>query len=170
MAFPTRWGPRSISHIHHALPRIKSFLGTLLPGGELDQEFVLLQGGLSESDAHLDGPLRSLIAATCEAAGSADFGVVLGLGMDRGTEVLVRALREDVYEGGGEDYNEETGSGLERASVRLAAVLPAVARWAHVAVHGMPNELIEVRVYSIYLRVFRFPLEADGVVLMAGAE
>lgn len=68
--------------------------------------------------------------------------------MDRGTEALVRALREDVYEGGegGGEYGGMGGSGLERASVRLAAVLPSVARWAHVAVHGMPNELIEVRV------------------------
>lgn len=115
-----------------------NFLGTLIPGGEPDQEFVLLQGGLSPADAHLDAPLRGLIRSACEYISSADFNVVLRVCMDRGSDVLMRGLREEVF-----DEREEVGEEGEAETVRLAAVLPAVARWAHLAVNGIPNEVVE---------------------------
>lgn len=134
----------------------RSFLSTLLPAGEADQEFVLLQGGLASHHAHVDRTLRSLLNETRSFISSADFGVVLGLCLDRGTETLIGGLRDNVYEHqhthtqtqirigeerGGEEVEVE-GAG---AKVRLAALLPAVARWSHLAVNGMPNELVEVR-------------------------
>lgn len=134
-----------------------SFLSTLLPAGEADQEFVLLQGGLASHHAHVDRTLRSLLNETRSFISSADFGVVLGLCLDRGTETLIGGLRDNVYEHqythtpirigegrGGEEGEEEDGEGAG-AKVRLAALLPAVARWSHLAVNGMPNELVEVR-------------------------
>jgi peroxin-3 len=113
-------------------------LGTLIPGGELDQEFVLLQGGLPSQDAHVDPPLRSLIVSTCQYVSSADFGVVLRVCLDRGTDILIRGLREEVYE------SEQDGRVGQLEKVRLAAMLPAVARWSHLATNGIPNELVEV--------------------------
>jgi len=116
-----------------------NFLGALIPGGELDQEFVLLQGGLSSQDAHIDASLRSLIRSTCLHISSADFGVVLHVCLDRGTDILIRGLREEVFGGG-----QGGGMGhLEGETVRLAAMLPAVTRWSHLAVNGIPNELVE---------------------------
>lgn len=71
---------------------------------------------------------------------SADFGVVLRVCLDRGADVLIRGLREEVYWGEQDDSVDQP----EKGTVRLAAVLPAVARWSHLAVNGIPNELIEV--------------------------
>jgi peroxin-3 len=120
---------------------ICSFLGTLLPAGELDQEFVLLQGGLSSADARLDPVTRSLIKETVTYVTSADFGTVFGACLDRVTDILIQGLREGVFEGGQEDDDSK----VEKHSVRLAAMLPAVARWSHLAVNGIPNPLVEVR-------------------------
>ena len=116
-------------------------MGTLIPGGELDQEFVLAQGGLPSHDAHIDPPLRSLIRSACEYASSADFAVVLRVCLDRGTDFLIHGLRKEVFGG-----RQDGGIGLsEGDTVRLAAMLPAVARWSHLAVNSIPNELVEVR-------------------------
>lgn len=61
--------------------------------------------------------------------------------VDNGVDVLLRNLREEVYEVG---VGSESGR-FEEASVRFANCLPVIARWAHLAVNGMPNELVEVR-------------------------
>ncbi|KAF8336873.1 Peroxin-3 [Cantharellus anzutake] len=129
-----------------------NFLRALLPPSshsDHETEFVLLQGGLSSHDAYIDPMLRALLDETSAFASSADFGVVLGVAIERGVEALMRNLRENVYgmgshEGGG-DY-DESGRGVEERAekVRLAAILPGVSRWAHLAVNGIPNELVEV--------------------------
>lgn len=113
----------------------------MLPGSDLDQEFVLLQGGLSSADARLDPPTRSLIEDTISFVNSAEFNTVFGACLDRGTEVLIKGLREGVFEGG----QEADDGKLETDGVRLAAMLPGVARWSHLAVNGFPNLLVEVR-------------------------
>lgn len=32
--------------------------------------------------------------------------------------------------------------------LRLAALLPGLARWSHLAINGLPNELVDVRVFK----------------------
>lgn len=104
---------------------------------------MLLQGGLSSADARLDVPTRSLIEDTISFINSDEFNTVFGVCLDRGTDVLIQGLREGVFEGG----QEEDDGKLETDGVRLAAMLPAVARWSHLAVNGIPNELVEVRFF-----------------------
>ncbi|KAF8310422.1 hypothetical protein DL93DRAFT_2084612 [Clavulina sp. PMI_390] len=140
--------------------RTVNFLGTLIPGGELDQEFVLLQGGIPSSSAHIDAKtspgLRSLIASACAYVSSADFGVVLGACVDRASRVLVRGVGEEVFDVGGDGSTSGwRGRGIVELQegdedeedrprkVRLAAMLPAVTRWSHLAVSGIPNEVLE---------------------------
>jgi hypothetical protein len=44
------------------------------------------------------------------------------------------------------EFGETTSTGVdnESAKVKLAALLPGVARWTHLALNGVPNEIIEV--------------------------
>lgn len=128
-----------------SLDNHQSFLGTLLPGGELDQEFVLLQGGLSAHSAHLTPSLRSLISSTCEHINSGDFNVVMEKGVEKGVDGLVRFLREEVFESGSDVGTE--GGRFELERVRLANCLPVIGRWAHLTVNGMPNEFVEVSIH-----------------------
>ena len=122
-----------------------SFLKTLVPLNEMDQEFVLLQGGLASHHAHIDEPLRSLLSETSTFVSSADFGIVLGLCLDRGTAMFLDGLRESVFGMG--DHGQKIEFDEQSSTVRFAALLPAVARWSHLAVNGIPNELIEVRFF-----------------------
>jgi len=68
--------------------------GSAHPRGEPDQEFVLLQRGLLFQDAHIEPSLCSLIRSTCLHI--SDFGVVLH---DRGTDILIGGIREEVFGG-----------------------------------------------------------------------
>jgi len=118
-----------------------NFLGSLVPLNEMDQAFVLLQGGLASHHAHIDVPLRSLLSETSVFVSSADFGIVLGLCLDRGTAMFLDGLRKSAFGMG--DHGQKIEFDEQSPTVRFAALLPAVARWSHLAVNGIPNELIE---------------------------
>ena len=72
--------------------------GSAHPCGELDQEFVLLQRGLLSQDAHIDASLCSLIRSTCLHVSSAILGS-FSSGLDRGTDILIGGIREEVFGG-----------------------------------------------------------------------
>lgn len=66
------------------------------------------------------------------------FARVLECCLDRETEVLFDGLNRGVFaEGGGEDGEPE--------KLRLASLLPGLARWSHLALDTVPNELVDVR-------------------------
>jgi peroxin-3 len=120
-----------------------------VPLNEMDQAFVLLQGGLASHHAHIDAPLRSLLSETSVFVSSADFGIVLGVCLDRGTAMFLDGLRKSAFGMG--DHGQKIEFDEQSPTVRFAALLPAVARWSHLAVNGIPNELIEVRSFRVYL-------------------
>jgi hypothetical protein len=77
---------------------------------------------VSSQDAHIDSPLYSLIRSGSQYASSADLGVVLLVCLDRGPGVLVRGLREEMYQGW-----QDGGVGqLGKGTVRLATMLPTL--------------------------------------------
>jgi hypothetical protein len=50
------------------------------------------------------------------------------------------------------EFGEGTGTGDgEGEKVKLAALLPGVARWTHLALNGVPNEIIEASALFIAL-------------------
>lgn len=76
---------------------------------------------------------------------------MLEAGLDKATEVLFQGLEKNVFGGsssGWEDPNSALGLTPE-PRVRLAGMLPGLARWCHLALEGLPNELIDVRVSKL---------------------
>lgn len=56
---------------------------------------------------------------------------------------------------GGEDSTGREKDVLEMEVPRLASLLPGLARWSHLAVNTVPNELVDVRLVSfLFLRFF----------------
>ena len=68
--------------------------------------------------------------------------------MDRATEVLFEGLEKNVY--GGDAVAHVAGGQdgavvMEVGRMRLAGLLPGLARWSQLALNGLPNELVDVR-------------------------
>ncbi|KZT08080.1 uncharacterized protein LAESUDRAFT_724066 [Laetiporus sulphureus 93-53] len=118
------------------------FLSTLLPPTSETLTHVLIQGGIPSrlagtADPHFD----ALLAETRIHLQSASFQRVLEVCLDRATEVLFDGLRKHVF------HSAASESGLderdEEMRERLAAMLPGLARWCHLALEGLPNELVD---------------------------
>jgi peroxin-3 len=130
------------------------FTASILPLTTADEELVLLQGGIPTYQAHVDISLREILDENLDiVARSHDFDVVFAACVDRATKALLDSLREgifheervvEVFEGG---IGEGGGEGKK---VKLASVLPCIARWSHLAVNGNPNEVVEVRLFSLF--------------------
>jgi peroxin-3 len=69
--------------------------------------------------------------------------------LDRAIEVLFEGLEKNVF---GQDAatadvagRKDGAVGVEVERIRLAGLLPGLARWSQLALNGLPNELIDVR-------------------------
>jgi peroxin-3 len=122
-----------------------SFHTTLLPQTPETTQHVLTQGGYA-SLTHSQPPQSSekdpfsvLLEETRAIICSADFSCVLEACLDRATEVLLSSVESAVFA----NSTEATVPG-EEVRIRLAGLLPGLARWSHLALNGLPNELIDV--------------------------
>ncbi|EMD36779.1 hypothetical protein CERSUDRAFT_114689 [Gelatoporia subvermispora B] len=119
-----------------------NFMSTLLPPTSETLQHVLIQGGIHPSLAAApDVRFEALLAETREWLRSGSFERVLEVSLDQATEVLFTGLQRHVF-GGADDAASGSGSG-EQPKERLAAMLPGLARWCHVALEGLPNELVD---------------------------
>jgi peroxin-3 len=91
--------------------------------------------------ARYDPGFVSLLAETGKHLSSGSFGRVLEVCLDRATDVLFRGLERDVF---GPVSAGWEGT-LQEPRVSLAGMLPGLAKWSHLALEGLPNELIDVR-------------------------
>jgi peroxin-3 len=99
---------------------------------------TLIQGGIPPHRATHHTPLfLSLLKETSMVIASADFGRVLEVSLDRATEVLFDGLNKNVFV-------DLVDDGVPEARLRLASLLPGLARWCHLALNGNPNELVYV--------------------------
>ena len=101
----------------------------------------------------LDEPFIALIEETRSILASSDFAVVLEVCLDRATEVLFEGLEKNVFgrdaAAAAEFAGEKDGAvGVEVERIRLAGLLPGLARWSQLALNGLPNELVDVRLLS----------------------
>lgn len=120
-------------------------MSTLLPPTSETLHHVLIQGGVPSHIANTADPkFESLLAETSTHINSASFQHVLEACLDQATETLFSGLQEHIFSDaaircGLEDSDQE-------ARERLAAMLPGLARWCHLAIEGLPNELVDVRI------------------------
>lgn len=86
-----------------------------------------------------------LLAETRSLLQSPDFSMVLESCLDRATEILFKSVKDTMFVQGGSSV-DENGAPLQ---LRLAGLLPGMARWSHLAFNGLPNELVDVRALQI---------------------
>lgn len=120
-----------------------SFMSTLLPPTPETLQHVLTQGGIPARIAtDADPKFHSLLSETRAHLGSASFHRVLEVCLDQATEILFSGLQKHVF--GSASLPSGLGDDQE-VRERLAAMLPGLARWCHLALEGLPNELVDVR-------------------------
>jgi peroxin-3 len=119
-----------------------SFLSTLLPPTSSALSHLLNRGGFppAHSDTH-EPAFTALLDETRDLLTSPDFALVLERALDRATSLLFDGLSQNVFVG---DESEEG-----EVRLRTAGVLPGLARWSSLALNGMPNELVDVRVFPL---------------------
>jgi len=117
-----------------------NFLSTLLPPTPETMAHVLTQAGIPSHAATLHTPVfASLLDETRTTISSADFQRVLEVCLDRATEMLFDGLDKNVFVAEGKRV-DANGSEVK---LRLAGLLPGLARWSHLALDSLPNELVD---------------------------
>ena len=107
--------------------------------------------------ALLDEPFIALIEETRSILASSDFAGVLEVCLDKATEVLFEGLEKNVY--GRDAVAAHGGVGEQEVErIRLAGLLPGLARWSQLALNGLPNELVDVRITFFFSSVLVFVL------------
>jgi len=118
-----------------------NFISTLIPPTAETLQHVLQKGGAAPSSPHPypysnpDPEFTSLLSETRSLLTSSDFAYVLETCLDKATELLFDGLKRNVF--------VESGSEDDDVKIRLAGLLPGLARWGKLAVVGMPNELVD---------------------------
>lgn len=120
------------------------FLSSLLPPTTETMQHVLTHGGIGPWAAtHHDAVFTALLDETRSLISSSDFARVLEVGLDNAVAVLFDGVEKNVFV----DSTVATGSGLEPwaepLKLRLAGLLPGLARWSHLALNALPNELVD---------------------------
>ncbi|KAG8903511.1 peroxin, partial [Tulasnella sp. 417] len=116
----------------------------LIPLTSASEQQALLSGGLSPEQvlsSLRDSAFRTLMDDTRGLLNGQDFGVVFEKAMDWGVDWLLERIQREMFDTRCEDQGE--GDEKEEKRVKLAALLPGVARLSHTLVNSMPNEHIE---------------------------
>jgi peroxin-3 len=93
---------------------------------------------MTHSDTH-EPAFTALLEETRDLLTSPDFALVLERALDRAMSLLFDGLSQNVFIG---DESEEG-----EIRLRTANVLAGLARWSSLALNGIPNELVDVRVF-----------------------
>ena len=112
-------------------------------------QHVLTQGGITPYMAtHHDPTFTYLLSETRVLLQSSNFELVLERSLDKAMEILFDGLQKNVFVD--PDTNvDNVGVGLsveDSVRLRLAGLLPGLARWSHLAINSLPNELVDVSV------------------------
>lgn len=86
-----------------------------------------------------------LLTETHAIISSTDFAHVLEVCLDRATEILFAGLEKSVFL----STDPQPAPG-EPVRIRLAGLLPGLARWSQLALNGLPNELVDVSVSLLF--------------------
>lgn len=128
----------------------ESFMSTLLPPTPETLQHVLTQGGIPNWLATApDSTFDSFLVETRNHIASGSFEHVLEICLDRATDVLFQGVEKHVF--GSYHDQDDLLLGVQEPRERLAAMLPGLARWCHLALEGLPNELVDVRSFPFFL-------------------
>ncbi|KAF7321983.1 hypothetical protein MKEN_00720900 [Mycena kentingensis (nom. inval.)] len=120
------------------------FHTTLLPQTPETTQHVLTQGGYASSSSPppsaSDDPFTALLDETRAIITSPDFAYVFESCLDRATDVLLSSVENAVFM---PTASAEAVAPGEEVRIRLAGLLPGLARWSHLALNGLPNELVD---------------------------
>ncbi|KAG8933352.1 peroxin [Tulasnella sp. 418] len=131
-----------------------NFLSAILPLTPAAIQMSLTEGGLpfevifpsisSREGQNERDSFETLLEETKEFIESKDFELVLEKSLDAAFELLEAWIRTDIFEER-ESQGESGGDILEEEpKMKLAAILPGIARWGHQAVNSIPTELVGV--------------------------
>ncbi|PIL28704.1 transporter [Ganoderma sinense ZZ0214-1] len=119
-----------------------NFMSTLLPPTPETLQHVLTQGGIPAWLATVHDPtFDAFLSETRTHVASDSFELVLEVCLDRATDVLFRGVEKHIF--GSYHEQEDTILAGQEPRERLAAMLPGLARWCHLALEGLPNELVD---------------------------
>ncbi|OSD01028.1 hypothetical protein PYCCODRAFT_1436810 [Trametes coccinea BRFM310] len=118
-----------------------NFLSTLLPPTPETLQHVLTQGGIPPwlATAH-DPKFNAFLEETRTHLASGSFDHVLEVCLDKAMDVLSHGVEKHVFGSHGDQDDAMMG---QEPKERLAAMLPGLARWCHLALEGLPNELVD---------------------------
>jgi len=117
-----------------------------MPSTVETMQHALIQGGIPASRVTARTPdFIALLSETASILTSSDFERVLEICLDRATGILFDGLQKNVFVESGKQV-DESGQDLR---LRLAGLLPGLARWSHLALNGLPNELVDVS-YTLF--------------------
>jgi peroxin-3 len=129
-----------------------SFLQALFPNTLEEELEVLIAAGAVPANTPIsaleaDVQLRNLLDETKDFIDSRDFRSVLRLCLDRVFGIFEETMKPSFGIEDTEDvrFQELSEDGEIGRRVRLAALFPAVAKQSQLAIHGAPNEYVEVR-------------------------
>jgi len=119
-----------------------NFMSALLPPTPETLQHVLTQGGIPSHVANsADSRFQALLSETRTHILSASCQHVLEVCLDEAIQILFSGLQKHIFR------NPSAQSGTDEADQevreRLAAMLPGLARWSHLALDALPNELVE---------------------------
>ncbi|KAJ7045987.1 Peroxin-3 [Mycena alexandri] len=124
------------------------FHTTLLPQTPETTQHVLTQGGYASSSqpppriayhsSPSKDPFTALLDETRSIISSPDFSCVFEACLDRATEVLLSSVETAVFSSAA-----DAAAPGEEVRIRLAGLLPGLARWSNLALNGVPNELVD---------------------------
>lgn len=109
---------------------------------------ALVQGGIHIRSALMpDSTFDTLLAETRTHIASGSFARVLATCLDKATDVLLAGVESNIFgnpDAQGAAWEDPNAAFGQEPRVRLANMLPPLARWSHVALEANPNELIDV--------------------------
>ncbi|KAJ7282804.1 Peroxin-3 [Mycena rebaudengoi] len=120
------------------------FHTTLLPQTPETTQHVLTQGGYASTSrlpprpTDKKDPFTVLLDETRDIISSPDFACVFEACLDRATEVLLSSVESAVF-----SSSSDAVMPGEEVRIRLAGLLPGLARWSQIALNGLPNELVD---------------------------
>ncbi|KAF8649441.1 hypothetical protein AX16_005806 [Volvariella volvacea WC 439] len=137
--------------LHSRLPSHPS--SSLLPQSNTDSPYDTYTHSHSQSpQTYLDDPaFLDLLTETHHIITSEEFAYVLEVLLDQATEVLVSGLDKAVFKSSGgvaippplASSSLSNLEGEEEVRIRLAGLLPGLAKWSKETLEGLPNVLVD---------------------------